>query len=187
MKNKLLLGFLILSILLTACGKDKNNQNSNTKNNIKNEKNNTNIKVGIEKGNKIPDFTLINLLGGTEKFYDHKGKLILLNFWATWCPPCRQEMPSMEKLYQNKNGRNFEIIAISLDKKPTKDVEDFIANHNYNFPVYHDTKNELGRKFLIQSIPQTFIVDQDGIIIDKITGAFDWTKIDVDTLIKEGD
>lgn len=186
--NKISILSFILIILLSlgACGNEKNKNSSSDKKQIKNEvtEKNKNYETGIEKGNKIPDFNLTNLLGGTQSINDYKGKLILLNFWATWCPPCRHEMPSMENLYKNKNNRNFEILAVSVDRDSTNKVSDFIIKNNYSFPVFHDTKGSVADKFLITSIPQTYIINEEGIILEKITGAFDWEKLDIDAYIK---
>lgn len=145
------------------------------------------IKIGIEKGNKIPDFEISNLFGKKENISDYKGKLIFLNFWATWCPPCRAEMPSMETIYKNKGNKNFEIIAISVDQTSTQKIYDFILKNNYSFPVYHDPTGAISNKFLVQSIPQTFIIDKNGVILEKYTGAFDWTTLDIDKLLQKDD
>jgi thiol-disulfide isomerase/thioredoxin len=187
MKNKLLLLIISFSLFLVACGESTSKSSENTAVEKQDKSTSTNIKLGIEKGNKLPDFEMTNLLGGSENFYDHHGQLILLNFWATWCPPCRHEMPSMEKLYQNKGNKNFTIIAVSLDQDPINTVADFVSSNNYSFPIYYDSQHNLGRKFLVQAIPQTFIINKDGIIVDKISGAFDWKTLDIDLLLKEGE
>ncbi len=150
-------------------------------------------KTGIQIGNKLPNFEYYNLMGGKMDSKDLEGKAIMLNFWATWCPPCRQEMPSIEKLYKKyKKNSNFEIVAISVDQGTSIKVANFIKENKYTFPVYFDEKGKLGRKFLIRSIPTTFIINSEGIIIDKKLGAEDWSKLKIESLIinkeaKKGD
>lgn len=140
--------------------------------------------VGIEEGNAIPDFTLVDLNGKKTNIKDYRGKVVFLNFWATWCPPCRQEMPSMETLWQKSKGKPFVILAVSVDDADTKKVADFIAKNKYTFPVFHDVTGELSQQFLIRSIPTTFILDTKGIIIEKMSGAADWSTLNVDELAK---
>lgn len=132
------------------------------------------LEVGIEKGNVLPDFELYDLNGNKQEIKDYLGKNIILNFWATWCPPCRKEMPSIEKLYNDTKDTDLLILAVSVDDSSTEKVSKFIKENNYTFKIFHDKKKELGNKFLIRSIPTTYVIDKQGRIKDKVIGAIDW-------------
>lgn len=141
-------------------------------------------KVGFEKGNAIPDFTVTDLKGKKTSIKDYRGKVVMLNFWATWCPPCRAEMPSMEKLWNKSKDKNFVILAVSVDQDETQKVADFIKTNKYTFPVFHDYDGKLSEMFLVRSIPTTYILDKDGVILSKDSGAQDWSKLDVEAISK---
>ena len=136
-------------------------------------------KVGYEIGNIIPDFSVTDLNGKSKNIKEFRGKTVMLNFWATWCPPCRAEMPSMEKLWNKSKNKNFVIIAVSVDQSPTSKVAEFIKTNKYTFPVFHDANGKLAEMFLIRSIPTTYIVDKSGVILSKTMGAEDWSKLEV--------
>ena len=136
-------------------------------------------KVGYEIGNIIPDFSITDLNGKSKSIKEFRGKTVMLNFWATWCPPCRAEMPSMEKLWNKSKNKNFVIIAVSVDQSPTSKVAEFIKTNKYTFPVFHDANGKLAAMFLIRSIPTTYIVDKSGVILSKTRGAEDWSKLEL--------
>lgn len=180
------MGFLSLIILLliVGCGKTKGKDKKAKV--VVNKKIESNIKIGIEKGNKIPDFKVMGLDGEFIDMKDLKGKYVLLNFWATWCPPCKREMPSIQKLYnKSRNNNKFEIVAISVDQNPAFEVQKFIDDNEYSFPVYYDKGGKLSRKFFIKSIPTTFLINKNGIIENKVLGASDWSKLNVQLLTKD--
>ena len=104
---------------------------------------------------------------------DYKGAIVFLNFWATWCPPCREEMPSMQKLYNRYKNEPFHIIAVSLKESPTQ-VKAFFKKKRLSFTVLIDPKGDVGKKFGINSIPTTFILDKNGEVIGKAIGPRDW-------------
>ena len=104
---------------------------------------------------------------------DFRGKIVFLNFWATWCPPCRNEMPSMEKLYQRFKDREFAMIAISL-QEPASRVEKFFREHNLNYIALLDSKGEVGSQYGIRSIPTTLILNRSGKVIGGVIGAKEW-------------
>ena len=135
--------------------------------------------VGYEIGNIIPDFSVTDLNGKSKNIKEFRGKTVMLNFWATWCPPCRAEMPSMEKLWNKSKNKKFVIIAVSVDQSPTSKVAEFIKTNKYTFPVFHDANGKLAEMFLIRSIPTTYIVDKSGVILSKTMGAEDWSKLEV--------
>jgi peroxiredoxin len=133
------------------------------------------------------DFSLPLLNGETAGLSAYKGKVVLLNFWATWCPPCRAEMPSMETLYQRFKDQGLEILAVN-GGEDNATVQKFLQNNRYSFPVLMDTKNEVNRLYGIEAIPTTFILDKEGKIIARIVGSLRWdnSKIiaAIETLLK---
>jgi peroxiredoxin len=116
-------------------------------------------------GSKAIDFTLTNLDGQTVQLSDYKGKKIILNFWATWCPPCKDEMPDMELFYK-ENGKGVEILAVNLrDRERSNDaIENFIKDIGITFPILLDEKGEVTKAYKVLTIPTSFFIDTKGII-----------------------
>jgi len=121
-----------------------------------------------------PDFGLSNLAGDYVKLSDCRGKVVFLNIWATWCPPCREEMPSMEALYRKLKGRNFEMLAVSVDRDGEKVVRPFAKKYGLTFPVLLDPDNKTYRLYGLTGVPETFILDKSGAVIQKIIGPQNW-------------
>jgi len=126
---------------------------------------------GVEVGNLAPDFQLQNLDGQTVSLGNLQGKPVLINFWATWCPPCRSEMPYIQEVYEEWVNRGLVVLALNIGESSSK-VEEFMQNHNLSFIVLLDTKQDIAQRYNITGIPTTFFIDKDGIIQDKIIGAF---------------
>jgi len=122
------------------------------------------------------DFSLPDLSGKVVKLSDFRGKVVFLNFWATWCPPCRAEMPSMQNLYEKLKGKDFEMLAVSLDRPGKSAVKPFIEERNYTFRVLLDSSGKVAARYGIVSIPTTYIINKEGKIVDKIIGARDWSE-----------
>lgn len=129
---------------------------------------------GLEKGLPAPNFSLPDLDGQMVNLTDYKGRVVLLNIWATWCPPCVEEMPSMEKLYQALRGEGFEILAVSIDASGAQDVLPFMKKHKLSFPVLIDPKGTLKGLYQTTGVPESFIIDKDGILVEKVIGPRDW-------------
>ena len=121
-----------------------------------------------------PDFSFPNLDGNKVSLTDYRGKVVLLNIWATWCAPCVAEMPSMQKLYQELKDEGFLILAVSLDESGVEAVKPFVEKHKLEFPVLLDTKGEIKSLYQITGIPESFIIDKSGTIVEKIVGPRDW-------------
>jgi len=119
------------------------------------------------------DFNLQFLAGGNTALSSYKGKVVILNFWATWCPPCRSEMPSMETLYQRFKDEGLEILAVNLGESADT-VRQFIQNNKYTFPVPMDTNNRVGTLYGVEAIPTSYILDREGKIIARVVGAIHW-------------
>ncbi|MDP3023971.1 MAG: TlpA disulfide reductase family protein [candidate division Zixibacteria bacterium] len=133
------------------------------------------IREGIYEGEIAPDFTLKDLNGVEKSLKEFRGKVVLLNFWATWCSPCRIEIPSMVKLYKKYKDRGLEIIGVNLDKLGRSGVEQFSKEYNISFPVLLDPAGEVGTNYGIVALPTTFILDRKGKILERVTGGLDWT------------
>jgi peroxiredoxin len=130
-------------------------------------------------GKVAPDFDLPDLDGRTMRLSDFRGKVVFLNFWATWCKPCREEMPSMEILYKNFEGRDFVILAVSIDRVTTKkDIPPFVKGLNLTFPILIDSWGQTDKRYKLMGVPETYIIDQQGILREKVIGPRDWTQLD---------
>ena len=122
-----------------------------------------------------PDLVLKRLEGGQVKLSDYRGKWVFVNLWATWCPPCVYEMPSMEKFYQKFKDQNFTILAISVDFKDAKqDVIDFVIEKNLTFEIFLDPENKSVIEFKTMALPSTFVIDPDGYVVSQAAGAREW-------------
>ncbi len=129
-------------------------------------------------GAAAPDFVLKSVDGKDVRLSDYKGRVVLLNFWATWCPPCRSEMPSIESLSRKMNGYDFVILAVSIDGFETSQLKNIISPNHYSFTILHDPEQKVADTYLITGIPTTYIIDKDGVIIDKSVGAEYWDSED---------
>jgi len=124
---------------------------------------------------KAPDFILKDLTGRNIPLSAFKGKVVLLNFWATWCPPCRAEMPSLNKLYHSLNPLGLEVVSVSTDRS-LSDIKDFLDRHKVDFPVLFDADRTTSKLYRVFSMPTTFLIDRNGIIVEKFYGEYDWTE-----------
>lgn len=129
------------------------------------------------------DWTLQDINGNKFDFSSAKGKVIVINFWATWCPPCIAEMPSLEKLYQHY-ASNDDVVFLFVSSEENEVLYEFITHKNYSFMAYQPTTN-YPQEFNVSSIPRTFIISREGeIVIDK-SGAADWNSDTVKETIDE--
>ncbi|MCK4578300.1 MAG: TlpA family protein disulfide reductase [Candidatus Marinimicrobia bacterium] len=122
-----------------------------------------------------PDFTLTSMNGRPITMSKLRGKVVLINFWATWCPPCRQEIPDLSNIYANYKDKDFVILGISLDDLNTDEIAKFARNYRMTYPVLHGPRSELGDITMayggIQAIPTTFLIDKQGYIRKVYVGA----------------
>lgn len=124
---------------------------------------------------KAPDFSLKDINGKTVTLSTFKGKVVLLNFWATWCPPCRAEMPALNKLQHVLKPRGLEVVAVSTDRS-INDIEDFLERHRIDFPILFDSDRNIAKQYRVFSMPTTFLINRNGIIVEKFYGEYDWTE-----------
>ncbi|MBL3640877.1 MULTISPECIES: TlpA disulfide reductase family protein [Bacillaceae] len=126
---------------------------------------------GLKIGAKAPDFSLKTLDGKQVELSDYEGKKVMLNFWATWCPPCKKEMPDMEK-YTQQAGDDVVVLAVNID--PENDVQAFVEDNGITFTIPLDSqsaKNPVNERYKILSIPTTYFIDKKGIIRNKVISA----------------
>ncbi len=128
---------------------------------------------GIDKREKAADFSLKDLGGRTVSLSSMRGRVVLLNFWATWCPPCVAEMPSLNRLYGQMRAKGLEVIAVSVDRS-ADDVREFIGKKGFNFTVLMDEGSSVARRYRVFSTPTTFLIDKNGNVVERFFGDYDW-------------
>jgi len=137
----------------------------------------------IKDKKKAPAFSLPDLNGKKVELTQYKGKVVFLNFWATWCGPCKEEMPSMEALYQEFKDKGFVFLTISVDYEGLKPVKEFLQKHRYTFPVLLDPKCDTLDPFEVKGIPTTLIIDKFGRMRARVVSGRDWKHPDVIELL----
>ena len=139
----------------------------------------------IGAGSPAPTFQAVNLrTGHPASLADYTGKVILLNVWATWCDPCRLEMPSMEKLSERLAGQDFRVVAVSVDKDGPEIVMKFANDLGLHFDILHDRSGTIQATLQTTGVPESFVIDRSGVIIKKIIGAERWDSPVNETLIR---
>lgn len=130
-----------------------------------------------------PDFTLVNPDGGKVSLKDFRGKVVFLNFWATWCESCRQEMPSMERLYREFRSKGLEIVAVNVKEK-RQDALAFVKELKLSYPVLMDPEGEVGLLYGAFGLPATYLIDRNGVVLARMWGPADWYSPAARGLIK---
>jgi cytochrome c biogenesis protein CcdA/peroxiredoxin len=129
-----------------------------------------NVAVGLEEGERAPNFTVDTLEGERQSLEDFRGQFVLLNFWATWCGPCRAEMPEFESIYQLNRHRGFQVFAVDFEESEDQ-VEDFVNELGLNFTIGLDENGEVGGDlYRVNSFPTSYVVDSNGVIIARHQG-----------------
>ncbi len=129
---------------------------------------------GLPVGTEAPDFTLETLDGKTVKLSELRGKPVFLDFWATWCPPCRRALPHTQQ-FTEKYGKDAHIFAVNLQEKAEK-IREFMQKHNYSFTVLMDTTGEVGARYRVRGIPHFVVIDAEGKVQFVQVGFGDDTK-----------
>jgi peroxiredoxin len=138
----------------------------------------------VKPGEPAPNFQLRDMDGRMVALSDLRGKVVLLNFWATWCGPCRIEMPAMERLYRTYDRKDFEILAVSTDAQGVAVTRPFQQENKLSFPILHDSDFRVGLSYGARTLPMTFMVDRQGIVRQHIFGARDWEAPEAHQLIE---
>lgn len=133
-------------------------------------------------GKAAPDFTLPRVDGQPISLQEHRGKVVFLNFWATWCIPCREEMPALEQLHQKYQSKGLAVVAINL-KESAEQVKEFFQKHTLSFPALLDHNGTVFREYLVAGMPTTYLIDRDGQILARGIGARDWARTEALELI----
>ena len=119
------------------------------------------------------DFTLPTIDGGSFRLGEQRGKVVLVNFWATWCAPCLEEMPAMERLWRRHKDAGFILVAVSVDTDPKK-VPPFVSARKFSFPVVVDPKMAVAEKYGVRAVPSSFVVDRTGTMAGVALGPRVW-------------
>lgn len=128
---------------------------------------------------KAPEISVVALDTTPLTLESLKGKVVLLNFWATWCPPCREEIPSMMKLNQAMVGKPFQMVCVSVDEGGKQAVQEFFKTTGFSLPVYLDPTGQTAAAYGLTGVPETFIIDKQGVIAKKVIGGLDWASPEV--------
>lgn len=170
----LALSIVIINIYkLSPSERTKETANSSTEESVVvNENINQDGQLSVQEGSPAPDFELTTLDGDTVKLSDYKGKKVILNFWASWCPPCVAEMPHMQQFYEDNKENDIEIVAVNLTSldKGMSEINKFVDENNLSFTIPLDKDGTIGIQYETFSIPTSYIIDSNGIIIKKIVG-----------------
>ena len=135
-------------------------------------------------GGPAPNLALKDMEGRTHELTDYRGKVVLVNFWATWCEPCRQEMPSMQRLSEKLAGKPFVVLAVNVDE-PESRVRNFLNQTRFDLPVLLDVNKAATRQWGARLLPVTFIVGRDGRVRYRVLGDMDWSSTKAVSVISE--
>jgi len=138
----------------------------------------------LKVGSPAPNFQLWDLSNKPQSLADYKGTVVLVNFWATWCEPCKVEMPAMEQLYKEFKRKDFEILAVSTDAEGAAVTRPFRDELGLTFPILHDSDFRVGLTYGARTLPISFLVDRQGIVTHRIYGARDWYSTEAMQLIR---
>jgi len=145
--------------------------------------------VGPNIGYTAPDFELADLDGRMHRLSDLRGKVVLLNFWATWCGPCRIEMPTLQALHEDLGGRDLQVLAVAGDLEGERLVRPFMEELGLTFPGLLDASGKVQDLYFVNALPMSFLMDRNGVIVNKLVGFFDWNQPQfrglVETLLDE--
>ena len=166
--KKLIAALTILALcLVTGCNREKGSG--------KKEGASAPTAAGVAaEGGMAPDFIVKGIDGKEVKLSSLKGKVVMVNFWATWCPPCKEEIPSMMKLNKSMEGKPFQMLAISIDEGGKAAVENYFKTSGNSLPAYLDSDGSISKMYGITGVPETFILDRTGLVQKKIVGGMDW-------------
>jgi len=133
---------------------------------------------GVAIGDKAPDYRVVDLQTGDSVSLREraKGKISIVNIWATWCGPCKEEMPAMQRTYVELEKKGFQILAVSIDEADAKSVKEFTSELGITFPILQDRSGKIQQLYQTTGVPESFLLDRDGTIIKRVIGAHDWSS-----------
>jgi peroxiredoxin len=184
MMKKKMFGLIIVAILISIMIVGFVKGNVDTEESFSSEQKGVDLldvtsEEGLTKGDLAPDFTLTTLDGKKVQLSELKGKKVIVNFWATWCPPCKAEMPHMQNFYEDfSDEENVEILAVNLTSEDKEEsVQNFVQDYGLTFPIPMDTKGVVGETFQAITIPTSYMIDTKGRIQNKVVGPMDENMI----------
>jgi peroxiredoxin len=134
-------------------------------------------------GKPAADFTLEDLIGKQVSLQQYRGQVVFLNFWATWCIPCREEMPAMEQLHQRFQQQGLAVLAVNL-QETREQVKSFFDQHRFSFPALLDHNGSVSRAYTVMGLPTTYVIGRDGVLLARGVGGRDWTRAEGQALIQ---
>ena len=137
----------------------------------------------VKTGESAPGFTVTRLPSGNLSLAEFKGQVVVLNFWATWCPPCVEETPSLEKFATEMKSQGVTVLGVSVDENEQQ-LKQFVEHYHLTYPVGRDPSAALANSYGTYKLPETYIIGRDGHVADKIIGATDWTDPRMITFVK---
>jgi peroxiredoxin len=140
------------------------------------------IREAVREGDLAPDFALPQRNGTVIRLSELRGQTVLLNFWATWCPPCLLEMPSLDRLHKNLSQANFTVIAISIDEGGWPLIDEFLKRVPLSFPILLDYNTDVAASYGTFQLPESYLIGPDGTVIKKYHGPREW---DQKTVVEE--
>lgn len=132
--------------------------------------------TAVVAGDAAPDFSLEDTEGNIVTLSELRGKVVMVNFWATWCPPCKEEMPSMDRLNKFMAEEDFVMLAINAEKNGKSVVPEFLEKNPYDFTVLYDDEGTVQQQYGVYKFPESFIIHKDGTIDQKVIGVLDWSS-----------
>ena len=137
----------------------------------------------VDTGSRAPEFTATTLAGAPASLREYEGSVVLLNVWATWCAPCRYEMPALERLHRRLGPEGLSVVAVSVDAPPGQldalarlggDVDAYVRDLGITFDVLRDPEGTILRRYRVTGLPTTYILDRDGVVLEKVVGPAEW-------------
>ncbi len=156
-RSVILIVSLVLAVLLSGCKRE--------------DVHTADVRIGTA----APDFTLRDMNGDPVTLSSLRGKVVLVNFWATWCPPCRAEKPTMERLHHVFEGQDFVILAVNTENDPMA-VREYLGRNPLSFPVLLDNEGRVQNLYGVFRFPESFLIGKDGMILERYIGARDWSS-----------
>jgi peroxiredoxin len=136
----------------------------------------------VEPSGTAPDFELSDHHGNKVRLHDLRGKVVLLNFWATWCPPCIHEMPMMQQLLNSRQQQPFALFALNLQESQ-EDVAQFMTQKDFQFPALLDSEGRAAASYKVRGLPASYLIDCSGNLLGSVTGVWQWTSEATQTLL----